>query len=136
MISAFWRLKMQHIRKNKTVVAFILFFGTEFWIIYHCHTHYLERFHQCCLHTIFNIRAAHHKNLSPWNCQNHEDWSYVAQDTVELARSCCQNGRLLPIDCSVGWGCRIHRLLLCRGVRPPPTSVLDMTLNNLMVKFQ
>ena len=20
----------------------------------------------------------------------------------------------------VGWGCRIHRLLLCRGVRPPP----------------
>ena len=22
--------------------------------------------------------------------------------------------------CPVGWGCRIHRLLLCRGVRPPP----------------
>ena len=21
--------------------------------------------------------------------------------------------------CPVGWGCRIHRLLLCRGVRPP-----------------
>ena len=34
------------------------------------------------------------------------------------------------------WGCRIHRLLLCRGVRHPPTSVLDMTLNNLMVRFQ
>ena len=35
------------------------------------------------------------------------------------------------------WGCRIHRLLLCRGVRPPPeTSVLDMTQNNLMVRFQ
>ena len=29
-----------------------------------------------------------------------------------------------------------HRLLLCRGVRPPPTRVLDMTLNNLMVRFQ
>ena len=28
-------------------------------------------------------------------------------------------------------------LQLCRGVRPPPpTSVLDMTLNNLMVRFQ
>ena len=26
--------------------------------------------------------------------------------------------------CPVGWGCRIHRLFLCRGVRPPPTSVL------------
>ena len=38
--------------------------------------------------------------------------------------------------CPVGWGCRIHRLLLCRGVRPPPSSVLDMTLNNLMVRFQ
>ena len=38
--------------------------------------------------------------------------------------------------CPVAWGCRIHRLLLCRGVRPSPTSVLDMTLNNLMVRFQ
>ena len=39
--------------------------------------------------------------------------------------------------CPVGWGCRIHRLLLSRGVRPPnPTSFLDMTLNNLMVTFQ
>ena len=23
-----------------------------------------------------------------------------------------------PQDCSVVWGCRIHRLLLCRGVKP------------------
>ena len=23
------------------------------------------------------------------------------------------------IICPVGWGCRIHRLRLCRGVRPP-----------------
>ena len=30
---------------------------------------------------------------------------------------------------------KIHQLLLCRGVTPP-TSVLDMTLNNLMVRFQ
>ena len=36
----------------------------------------------------------------------------------------------------VSWGYRIHWLHLCRGVRPPPTSVLDMTLNNLMVRFQ
>ena len=27
-----------------------------------------------------------------------------------------------PFDCPVGWGCRIHRLLLCRGVRPPPNE--------------
>ena len=38
--------------------------------------------------------------------------------------------------CPVGWGCRIHRLLLCSEVDPPPMSVLDMTLNNLMVRFQ
>ena len=27
--------------------------------------------------------------------------------------------RVLSMGCPVGWGCRIHRLLLCRGVRPP-----------------
>ena len=26
------------------------------------------------------------------------------------------------IYCPVGWGCRIHRLLLCRGVRPSPNE--------------
>ena len=31
----------------------------------------------------------------------------------------------------VGWVCRIHWLHLWRGVRLPPVSVLDMTLNNL-----
>ena len=36
----------------------------------------------------------------------------------------------------VTWGCRIHWLHLGRGVRPLLTSVLDMTLNNLMVWFQ
>ena len=31
-----------------------------------------------------------------------------------------------PLSCPVGWGCRIHRLHLCRGVgpHPTPTSVL------------
>ena len=39
------------------------------------------------------------------------------------------------VYCPVGWGCRIHRLILCRGVRQPPMSVLVMTLNNLKVSF-
>ena len=39
-------------------------------------------------------------------------------------------------DCTVDWCCRIHRLLLYRGVRLPSTSVVDMTLNHLMVRFQ
>ena len=38
--------------------------------------------------------------------------------------------------CPVGWGYRIHRLHLSRRVRIPPTSVLDMTLNNLRVRLQ
>ena len=36
----------------------------------------------------------------------------------------------------VGWGGRIHQLLLCRTVRPPPMCVLGMALNNLMLSFQ
>ena len=32
--------------------------------------------------------------------------------------------------------CKIHRLHLCRWVRLPSPSVLDMTLNNLMVRLQ
>ena len=42
----------------------------------------------------------------------------------------------LKTYCPVSWGCRIHWLHLCRGVRPPLTSVMDMALNNLMVRFQ
>ena len=40
--------------------------------------------------------------------------------------------------CPVGWGCKIHRLHLCRGLRPlhPASSVLDMAINYVMVKFQ
>ena len=38
--------------------------------------------------------------------------------------------------CPVGWGYPIHRLLLCRGVRPPTNECPDMTLNNLKVRFQ
>ena len=30
------------------------------------------------------------------------------------------DGNCTKLLCPVGWGCRIHRLLLCRGVRTPP----------------
>ena len=35
----------------------------------------------------------------------------------------------IRVDCSVSWGCRIHRLLLFRGVRPSPMSVQHIILN-------
>ena len=38
------------------------------------------------------------------------------------------------IACSVGWGWRIHRLLLWREVRLSPTRVLDMTLKMLELR--
>ena len=41
------------------------------------------------------------------------------------------------MDCPVGWDIRMHQLHTCIGVRPSPqASVLDRTLNNLMVRFQ
>ena len=39
-------------------------------------------------------------------------------------------------SCLVSWGCRIHWLYLWWGLRPLLTIVLDMTLNNLIVRFQ
>ena len=38
--------------------------------------------------------------------------------TIDICTSKC-NAYSFKIKI-VGWGCRIHRLLLCRGVRPPP----------------
>ena len=52
---------------------------------------------------------------------------YLNITSAEVSRMSC---------CPVGWGCRIHRLHLCRGVTPSPISVLDMKLNNLMVRSQ
>ena len=37
----------------------------------------------------------------------------------------------LGLNPLVGWGCRIHRML-----RWTPTCVLDMTLNNLILRFR
>ena len=60
-------------------------------------------------------------------------WWWDSIPRVEIGK----NRNTNRLNCPVGWGCRIHRLLLCRGVRAPPqTSILDMTLNNLMMRFQ
>ena len=43
----------------------------------------------------------------------------------------------LSNHCPVVRSCKIHRLLLCRGLRPPPTNECpDVTLSNLMVRFK
>ena len=61
----------------------------------------------------------------------HSPGRYEIQNKMHFAEL------LISLGCPVGWGCRIHRrLLLYRGVRPPPNECPDMTLNNLMVRFQ
>ena len=60
-------------------------------------------------------------------------WSYHILRSHKLNGSSWE-GRLTNSSKSslVCWGCRIHQHRLCRGVRPHPTSVFDITLNNLM----
>ena len=100
---------------------------------------------------VFEIKRPRHSHLGPQNTP-----------TASLQRRKIP----LPQQVSCGqftWDCRMHRLLLCKVVRhtptnkcslakspgrveytdcfstegkTPPTSVLDMTLNNLMVRLQ
>ena len=71
----------------------------------------------------------------------------VKSDTVHKIRSyftmkvnCKLIPRLLWIiwisNSPVNWSCRIHRLHLYKGKRPSLMRVLDMTLNNLMLRLK
>ena len=71
--------------------------------------------------------------------------SYMSKKSQWFSSCCCRELISLPIKkkkskpdfCPVAWGCRIYQLYFCREVRPLfPTTVLDMTVNNLMVRFQ
>ena len=44
-----------------------------------------------------------------------ERWLATIEDSVDISIKRLEN-------CPVGWGCRIHWLLLCRGVRSPPNE--------------
>ena len=84
---------------------------------------------------LYSLQALHISQfqiLPSWNLKWRKDfdfWLYIhVTGTSRYA--------LYQMVCPVGWGFRIHWLLLCNGVRPTPTSVLDITLNNLMVRFQ
>ena len=48
-----------------------------------------------------------------------KSWQLIGPSSTILIR---RNHLPSIFFCSVGWGCRIHRLLLCRGVRPPPNE--------------
>ena len=47
---------------------------------------------------------------------------------------CCHHKN---VHSRASWGCGIHQMHLCRGVRSPlPLSILDMTLTHLIVRLQ
>ena len=69
-----------------------------------------------------------------WSCllKASHSWSHLSTFHALLWTSCATQKYIG----SVGWSCRIHQYYLRRGVKTFPTSVLDMTLNNLMVRLQ
>ena len=81
-----------------------------------------------CFHSTLDLTlllhiGPNHSTISSSHYRRYSEWSFLVYQIYSL----------------VSWGSRIHRLHFCRGVRhlpPPPTSVLDMTLNNLMVRLQ
>ena len=75
--------------------------NTEFWIT-HTHTHT----HSLSLSLSLSLSHAHSLSLSlslSFTIQTVLIFMYVYS---------------LPVNCLVGWDCKMHRLLLCRGVRP------------------
>ena len=63
-------------------------------------------------------------------------FSYLAKSIYSFISSFSFFSFFFFFFCPVGWGCRIHRLLLCRGVKPPQRVSWYMTINNLMVRLQ
>ena len=68
--------------------------------------------------------------------EENETYKYLGILEADIIKQVQMKDMIRKECCPVSWGCRIHRLLLCRGVRLPLTSVLIMTVNNLMVRFQ
>ena len=59
----------------------------------------------------------------------------VHNDKSSISIKNCDDNPGQPY-CPVGWGSKMHRLHLFRRVRPSPNECPDMTLNNMIVKFQ
>ncbi len=100
-----------------------------------CKTHppLLDRF--CFSSCRVSSYPPHQKTL--WGYQFSSRWAGYETGNTWLYSTSSSLNDLTNIYCLVGWGCKIHRLLHWRRVRPhPTTSVLDMTLNNMMVRFQ
>ena len=70
--------------------------------------------------------------LDDWELKLYKDGLISKSKIIIKCVISCKNG-----ISALYWCCRLHRLHLCRGVRPPShyaTSVLDMTFNNQALK--
>ena len=90
--------KINKVQFYKTVILSNSLFGVDTWETYRRHIHLLRWFHERCLHNIFNCNW----NDFIWNIENleteknHKYQSNVAQNMIELCRSCHQDGKVSP----------------------------------------
>ena len=101
-----------------------------YFYYYYYYYYYFNWWHEYCIYILivflfcFSTMRKKKKEMKLSTIVN--KWERVCLFSIESQTVCCP----------VGWNCRIHRLHLCRRIRTTPISVLDMTLNNLMVRFQ
>ena len=92
---------------------------------------FLSRLRLVWIQFSFSKRGCHTKAIEHslfWN------WPVVGFVPFPMVLVLCEM-QTATSRTSVGWGCRIHWLHRCSGVRPPFSNVLDMTLNNLLVRL-
>ena len=72
---------------------------------------------------MFEIELFDHLTVSIYKMIANHFWIYMLKQDLSLNNQqwlICHKTRPIQTKiCPVGWGCRIHRLLLCRGVTPP-----------------
>ena len=96
---------------------------------------------QCVLYTrilISKVRGVYFGIMDRVSTYGSVERGSIPGGVIPKTHKTIEGSSLLNIqdhNCSVGWGCRIHWLSLCREVTPP-TSAPDMTLNNLMARSQ
>ena len=89
------------------------------WILTQMKWHLLKAF-QCSV-GLWNTHTLHHTQdtIGEWPADNRRNRKVIISrhhnDHTYITHSHLLKGE----DCPVGWGCRIHRLHFCQGVRTP-----------------
>ena len=86
-----------------------------------------------------DLRNLFNKNMQQWRKRAYiSNYAFADLKSMSLRIRCAYQDKDQKRYelCSVGWGCRIHRLLLCRRVKPLPNVCPGYDTNNLMGRFQ